>query len=54
MDGYDNISGQNLNDIHRTFNEREPSGQPWPTFDERLMQRGGRGRHHGVDGQRAR
>ena len=54
MNGYDNVSRQNLNDIQRTCHEREPSCQPWPTFDERLVQRCGRGRHHRVDGQRAR
>jgi hypothetical protein len=54
MNGYDNVSLQNLNDIHRTCHEREPSGQPWPTFDERLVQRGGRWWHHGVDRQRTR
>ena len=54
MNGYDNVSGQNLNGIQRTRHKGEASGQAWPTFDERLVQRGGRGRHHGVDRQRAR
>src|SRR5262249_40356300 len=38
----------------RTCNEREASGQLWPTFDKRLVQRRGRGRHHSVDRHRAR
>jgi len=54
MNGYDNVAGLDLNDTQRTFHEREPSGQPWPTFDERLMQRGGRRWQAGVDRQRAR
>ena len=54
MNGYDNVSRQNLDAIHRTCDERDSSGQPWPTFDKRLVQRRGRGRHHGVDRQRAR
>lgn len=54
MDGYDDVSRQNLNDIHRTCNERDSSGQPWPMVDERLVQRGRRRGHHGVDRQSAR
>jgi hypothetical protein len=54
MNGHDNVSRQNLDAIHRTCNEREPAGQPWPTFNERLVQRGGRRWHRGVDRQRAR
>jgi pimeloyl-ACP methyl ester carboxylesterase len=49
VNGYDNVSRQNFNPIHRTCHERDPSGQPRPAFDERLVQRGGRRRHHGVD-----
>lgn len=54
VNGHNDISGQNLYDIQRTCDEREPSGQPRPTFDERLVQGGGRGRHHGVDDKRGR
>ena len=49
MNGYDNVSRQNFNGIHRVCHERDPSGQPWPTVDERLVHRGGRRRYHGVD-----
>ena len=52
MNGYDDVSGQNLNDIHRTGNEREPSGEPRPTFHERAVQRRRRRGRHGVDSQR--
>jgi len=53
MDRYDDVSGQNFDDIELTCHEREPSAQPGPTCDERLVERGGRGWHHGVDRERA-
>src|SRR4029079_1247965 len=39
MDGYYDVSGQYLDVVHRTGNEREPSGEPRPTFHERIVQR---------------